>query len=86
ERPSREVLFTVVDAEEKYKAKSFIDTVVFRGGDAASLWAYDQVGKLAPSRVAITAGTGIVCAAWLILAYYSARRQARGTEEPAGRL
>jgi AAA family ATP:ADP antiporter len=39
ERPAREVLFTVVTREEKYKAKSFIDTVVYRGGDALSAWA-----------------------------------------------
>jgi len=34
--PTREVLFTVVDREDKYKSKSFIDTVVLRGGDMAS--------------------------------------------------
>jgi hypothetical protein len=32
-RPTREVLFTVVPREDKYKAKSFIDTVIYRGGD-----------------------------------------------------
>lgn len=35
--PAREVLFTVVSPEEKYKAKSFIDTVVVRGGDSISM-------------------------------------------------
>lgn len=39
-RPAREVLFTVVDREAKYKAKNFIDTVVYRGGDAISGWVY----------------------------------------------
>ena len=34
--PAREVLFTVVSREDKYKSKSFIDTVVLRGGDALS--------------------------------------------------
>ncbi len=34
--PTREVLFTVVAREDKYKSKSFIDTVVLRGGDMAS--------------------------------------------------
>jgi ATP:ADP antiporter, AAA family len=34
----REILFTVVSLEEKYKAKNFIDTVVYRGGDALSAW------------------------------------------------
>jgi AAA family ATP:ADP antiporter len=40
-RPSREMLYTVLGREEKYKAKNFIDTVVYRGGDAASAWVYD---------------------------------------------
>jgi AAA family ATP:ADP antiporter len=38
-RPAREVLFTVVTREEKYKAKNFIDTVIYRGGDALTGWA-----------------------------------------------
>ena len=36
ERPALNLLFTVVGTEEKYKAKGFIDTVVYRGGDAAA--------------------------------------------------
>src|SRR6185295_12023137 len=39
-RPAREVLFTVLTREEKYKAKNVIDTVVFRGGDAISSWLF----------------------------------------------
>lgn len=39
-RPAREMLYVVLDKEEKYKAKSFIDTVVYRGGDAISAWVY----------------------------------------------
>jgi AAA family ATP:ADP antiporter len=35
-RPSRDTLYTVVSREEKYKAKSLIDTFVYRGGDATS--------------------------------------------------
>jgi AAA family ATP:ADP antiporter len=38
ERPAREVLFTVVTREERYKSKAFIDTVVYRAGDAGSAW------------------------------------------------
>lgn len=37
-RPGREMLFTTVDVEAKYKVKNFIDTVVYRGGDAAGSW------------------------------------------------
>jgi len=35
-RPSRDSLYTVVSREEKYKAKSLIDTFIYRGGDATS--------------------------------------------------
>jgi AAA family ATP:ADP antiporter len=37
-RPGREMLYTVVPESQKYKAKNFIDTVVYRGGDAVSGW------------------------------------------------
>lgn len=37
-RPGREMLFTAVPPEDKYKTKNVIDTVVYRGGDAASGW------------------------------------------------
>ncbi len=39
-RPAREMLYVVLNQEEKYKAKNFIDTVVYRGGDAVSAWVY----------------------------------------------
>jgi ATP:ADP antiporter, AAA family len=42
-RPSRDTLYTVVTREEKYKAKSLIDTFVYRGGDATSASAHTLV-------------------------------------------
>jgi len=39
-KPAREALFTVVPREERYKAKNFIDTVVYRGGDALAGWIF----------------------------------------------
>ncbi len=39
-KPTREVLFTVVGREEKYKSKAFIDAAVYRGGDLVSGWIY----------------------------------------------
>jgi ATP:ADP antiporter, AAA family len=45
-RPTREVLFTVVPREDKYKAKSFIDTVVYRLGDQVGAWSYAGLGLL----------------------------------------
>ena len=76
ERPSREVLYTVVSPEEKYKAKAFIDTVIFRGGDAASLWAYDAVRALGPPAAVLTTGMLCVCGGWTALAWFAAKRQA----------
>ena len=45
-KPAREVLFTVLNREEKYKAKNFIDTAVSRGGDAATGWMVSMVKTL----------------------------------------
>ncbi|PRP92798.1 Major Facilitator Superfamily protein [Enhygromyxa salina] len=39
-RPAREVLYTSVDRSQRYRAKSLIDTVVYRGGDALTGWAF----------------------------------------------
>lgn len=39
-RPSREILYTVTSLEEKYKAKNFIDTAIYRGGDALVGWMF----------------------------------------------
>ncbi len=45
-RPCREMLFTVVGRRAKYKAKNFIDTVVYRGGDVVSAWVYAGLAAL----------------------------------------
>src|SRR5690606_3049852 len=39
-RPVREVLYTIVGQDEKYKSKAFIDTFVYRGGDFVGAWAH----------------------------------------------
>ncbi len=39
-RPAREVLYTRAERKARYKAKNFIDTVVYRGGDALAGWLY----------------------------------------------
>jgi AAA family ATP:ADP antiporter len=62
--PARGVLFTTVDAEAKYKARNFIDTVVFRGGDAAFGWVYHGLKGLGLDLVAIAALCLPVAAIW----------------------
>ena len=44
-RPTREVLFTVLSREDRYKAKSFIDTVVYRLGDQVGAWSFTLLGR-----------------------------------------
>ncbi|MEQ8627556.1 MAG: MFS transporter [Ekhidna sp.] len=46
QRPSREVLFTKVSVQEKYNAKNFIDTALYRGGDALSGWLFAGLSAL----------------------------------------
>ena len=66
-RPARELLFTVISRDDKYRAKNAIDTIGYRLGDAASSW-------LDKGLVALSAGSGVligsipVIAIWLGLA------------------
>ncbi len=72
------VLYTLVDPEEKYKAQNFNDTVVFRGGDAASAWVlngFRAVGLGFGSIVAVTLPAAL---AWLWLSFSLGRTPSRG--------
>jgi AAA family ATP:ADP antiporter len=66
-RPAREMLFTAVDRETRFKAKPVIDIVVYRGGDAVSSIAFagltDGVGLGLGAMAAIGAGIAAVWAA-----------------------
>lgn len=75
--PAREVLFTVLDRVEKYKAKNVIDLVVFRGGDALSGWLFHALRGLGLEAGAISLATVPVSAAWLGLALWLGREQER---------
>ena len=73
-RPSREILFTVVDQESRYKAKNVIDTVVYRFGDLSAAWM--QAGlRAANFGIAGAAALGLAAsAAWAVVAYGMGRR------------
>jgi AAA family ATP:ADP antiporter len=77
-RPCRDALFTVVSRAEKYKAKSLIDTFVYRGGDALSGSLYKTL--TGPAGIG-AAGVGWVGAAvsfvWTLLAIALGRAQDR---------
>jgi AAA family ATP:ADP antiporter len=76
-RPAREMLYVVLGREEKYKAKNFIDTVVYRGGDALSAWAYTGLTALGLS-LAATAFVAVPLALlWAGIAYRLGQAQTR---------
>lgn len=83
DRPAREILFTVAGREEKYKSKSLIDTVLYRGGDAVSGWAHAGLAALGLSATAIALAVLPVCAAWLAAALHLGRRHRALQRAPA---
>ena len=82
-KPTRETLFTVVDHDDKYQAKNVIDTVIHRGGDAASSW-FAAGLKAAGLGLSGLAWVGVpIAAVWLLVAWalgraHERRRAARG--------
>jgi ATP:ADP antiporter, AAA family len=74
-RPTREVLFTVVPREDKYKAKSFIDTVIYRAGDQVGAWTYAALGFLGLAMTGISVVAVPLSIAWLVNSLWLGRRQ-----------
>jgi ATP:ADP antiporter, AAA family len=87
-RPTREVLFTVVPREDRYKAKSFIDTVVYRLGDQVGAWSVALLRGLGDSAATVALIAVALAALWLLNALWLGRRQAalaqRVTESATG--
>ena len=75
--PARQVFFTVVGREEKYKAKNLIDVVIYRGSDALYGWVYDSLQTLGLKLGAIALCALPVVAGWLILSTALGRTQER---------
>jgi ATP:ADP antiporter, AAA family len=69
------VLFTSVAREDRYKAKNFIDTVVYRGGDQVASWAYAILIGLGLSMTGIAIVAVPLSAIWLVLSIWLGRRQ-----------
>jgi AAA family ATP:ADP antiporter len=83
-RPAREMLYVVLEREEKYKAKNFIDTVVYRSGDALSAWAYAGLRALGLGLGTIAFIAVPLAGLWAWVAYrlgQAQTRQAEGVEE-----
>jgi ATP:ADP antiporter, AAA family len=73
-RPSREVLFTVLDQQSKYKAKNVIDTSVYRFGDLTAAWLQAGLRSLGMGFFAIVALGMAVSTAWGLTALIIGRR------------
>jgi len=74
-KPSREMLFVVLDQEQKYKAKNMIDTVIYRSGDVVSAWAYAGLQALGLGLAAIALVAVPFCGAWAWISYRLGRQQ-----------
>ena len=74
-RPAREMLYVVLGKEEKYKAKNFIDTVVYRGGDAVSAWAYAGLKAAGISLAGIALAAVPLTGVWTWISFKLGKRQ-----------
>jgi ATP:ADP antiporter, AAA family len=74
-RPTREVLYTVIRREDRYKAKNFIDTVVYRAGDQIGAWSFALVASLMGGTAEIATAAIALSALWLSNALWLGRRQ-----------
>jgi len=69
-RPARETLFTVVSPDEKYKAKSLIDTFVYRAGDAGGAYVDGLLAKMAIGLAGVMFIVVPIAATWAALGLY----------------
>lgn len=68
-RPSREMLFTVLDREKRFKAKPVIDVVVYRGGDVLTAWVFTLLAdKLGLGLTGIAVVIGGIAIVWMLVA------------------
>ncbi len=82
-RPVREVLFTVVPREDRYKAKSFIDTVVYRLGDQVGAWSFTGIQGVGFGSAGVAGAAIPLSVAWLVNSLWLGRAQDRRRDEQA---
>jgi AAA family ATP:ADP antiporter len=76
-RPAREMLFTVVPASDRYKAKTFIDTVVYRAGDQLGAWAYAPLAALGAGVAGISTAAIVLALLSVVNAVWLGRKMQR---------
>jgi AAA family ATP:ADP antiporter len=80
-RPAREVLFTVLRREDKYKAKSFIDTFVYRVADQVGAWSYSLLRWLGLGLTGVSWVAVPLTGVWCVLSLFLGRKQRQLAEE-----
>ena len=80
-RPSREILFTVLKREDKYKVKSVTDTLGYRTGDQLGAWSYHGLQGLGLVLGTISWIAVPVTAGWCVLSIWLARKQRELAEQ-----
>jgi ATP:ADP antiporter, AAA family len=76
-RPARETLFTVVSQEDKYKAKAFTDTFVYRGGDVVGAQTEGLLGRLGMGLAGLAVVAVPLALVWAAVGVWLARAQQR---------
>ena len=85
-RPTRETCFTVLPREDKYKAKSFIDTFVYRAGDQVGAWSYAGLAFFGLGLAGISLAAVPICIVWLVNGLWLGRRNEALARDPALRM
>jgi len=74
-RPAREMLFTAVDRETRYKAKPVIDIVIYRGGDMLNAWGFTALTQgLGLGMAAVALVGAAIAVLWLVNGIYLGRQ------------
>jgi len=81
-RPAREVLYTVMSRSDRYKAKNFNDTFVYRLGDQIGSWSYTAMGWLGLGMSGLALTMVPVSLVWVVLALWLARQYNRKAAKP----
>ena len=82
-RPAREVLYTVLPRSDKYKAKNFNDTFVYRAGDQLGSWSYTAMAWLGLGLSGLALTMIPISMAWLLLALWLGKKYRESQERPA---
>ena len=83
-RPARELLYTVTAREDRYKAKSVIDTVIYRGGDQVGAWSLALLRGAGLGAAQVSVAAIPLAALWLVNALWLGRRQEQLADRQAG--